>query len=180
VTAGERMGNAAAKLRDAFDASFAALPVAGAAAVHDYLAIRVGGDPYAIRLGEIAGLHRDRRVVPVVCEAPEVLGIIGLRGAIVPVYDLRTLLGYPKGESGRWLVIAHAPSSAVAFAIDQFESHLRVSDAAEERAGMDDHASRHLRGAVRGGDVVRPLIDLSSVIEAITQRARESSAAKEP
>jgi len=33
---------------------------------------------------------------------PELLGIMGFRGAMVPVYDLRALCGYAAGAAPRW------------------------------------------------------------------------------
>ena len=47
-------GNKAAQLRQDFDRTFALPPSLAAPEVEDLLAIRVAGDPYAIRLLDIA------------------------------------------------------------------------------------------------------------------------------
>src|SRR4051812_7736160 len=82
-------------LKRAFDGSFAAAPQRRDADTEDFLAIRLGCDPYALRLREIGGLFADRRISALPSGIVELLGIAGFRGTILPVYDLRMLLGYP-------------------------------------------------------------------------------------
>jgi purine-binding chemotaxis protein CheW len=85
------------------------------------LAIRVGADPYALRLSEIVGLHADVKIVPVPSPVAQLLGIVGLRGMMAPVYDLAALLGYPPAASPRWMVLAGA-SQSMGLAFDAFEA----------------------------------------------------------
>ncbi|MGH9895296.1 MAG: chemotaxis protein CheW, partial [bacterium] len=54
-----------AALRQAFDESFAAPPPEESQGLEDLLRIRVAGDPYAIRLRDIAGVVARRKVVPI-------------------------------------------------------------------------------------------------------------------
>ena len=92
----------------------------------------------------------------------------GLRGALLPIYDLSQLLGYPKAANPRWLaVVAHAQ---VGLAFDQFDHHLRVPlRAIVAEAGADGTARRRpfVRHVVHGHGDVRPLIHLPSVLDAI-------------
>ncbi len=152
----------AAALRHAFDAAFAAPPEAGGAATEDLLAIRVGGEPHVLRLVEIAGLFVDKTITRVPGGAAALLGIAGFRGAILPAYDLATLLGRPARVGARWLVVASA--APVAFAFDAFDGHLR--------AGR--HAIVRQEGAgefLRANGTVRPLVHLPSVLGAISARS---------
>ena len=81
------------ELRDAFDRSFAQAPSTEAAAVENLLAIRVGAHPYALRMAEVSGLFADKKVTRLPSPVSELSGIAGLRGAVLPVYDLAMLLG---------------------------------------------------------------------------------------
>ena len=163
------MTDTATALRRAFDRSFAEPPPAGLATFEDYLAIRMGGAAYVVRLCDIAGLHAGRTVVPVPRTAPELLGIVGLRGTVTPVFDLGGLLGSPEGARPRWLMLARAPQP-VALAFEQFEGHVRIVGALEPALTT----SRHISGAVLVAGVPRPIIDMASVLEAIAKRTGNS------
>jgi chemotaxis signal transduction protein len=162
-------GVTAAELRRAFDRSFAELPSERNERFEDLLAITVAGAPFAMRLREIAGLFADKEITPLPSPVPELVGVGGFRGALVPVYDLRALLGYPASERSRWLVLT---GSKVALAFDGFEGHLRVSlDAiAAEAPGKP---STHAREVVRAAGVTRPIVDVPSVLESISKRAQQ-------
>jgi chemotaxis signal transduction protein len=163
-------------LRRAFDRSFADAPRLDADARCDLLAIRVAGDPYALRLAEVAGLFADRVVTPLPTPVPELLGIAGFRAALVPVYDLRALLAYPGTDIPRW-VVTTTGEAAVALAFDQFETHVRVT----EGAFATDHSqARCVREVARLADGVRPVLHLPSVLEMIKARAASLVQRKEP
>lgn len=158
----------AEELARAFDADFARAAVVRSADSEDLLAIRVGGDPYALVHSELGGLFADKAVTPLPGAAPGLLGISGFRGVVVPVYDLRTVIGgAAAGEPLRWLVTAAAASVALAF--DRFEAFLRVPrEAIASHAGG---ATGHVRRAVRHAGELRPILDLASIVAAIRARA---------
>jgi len=156
----------AAEMRHAFDQSFAAAPATGTDVLQDFVAIQLGGHPHAVRIAELAGLFADRRVTRVPGRRSELLGIASVRGALVPVFDLAASLGYPATAASRWLMIATARSFA--FAIESFEGHVRVP--ASAIAPSADH-SAHVREVMRGDWGVRAIIELSSVIETLIERA---------
>ena len=140
------------------------------------LALSVGGDPYALRMEEIASVAVDRRIVPLPGPLAEFAGIAGLRGAIVPVYDLARLLGYPGDGPARWLAVLSAAPVAVAFAA--FDGYIvrPGGSMAFEPAGGD---SRHVRVVARAADFVRPVISLASVVEAIRRRLPDAGGHEE-
>lgn len=155
-------------LKRAFDGSFASAPERRDADTEDFLAIRLGGDPYALRLREISGLFADRRISPLPSGLAELLGIAGFRGTILPVYDLRALLGYPASSTPRWLVTS--ADKPLSFAFDAFEGHMRL-----ERSVIVQHADArrtHVRELARG-ELARPIIRLVSVLETVEQRSLE-------
>jgi chemotaxis signal transduction protein len=155
--------SSAAALRQEFDRSFADPALIDVAAKEDLLAIRLATQEFAIRLSEIAGLFADKKITPVPSANSALLGMAGFRGAIMPVYDLQSLLGLTAGRS-RWLVIA--ADAPVAFAFEIFERQLRVSPQAI--TPQKEHAKQSFaRDFVRAGNILRPIIQLSSVLDAI-------------
>ena len=118
-------------------------------------------------MDEIASLAVDRRIRPLPSPIPELLGIVGLRGAILPVYDLARLLGYPAASGARWLAVLAAAPVGLAFAA--FDGYLvRPGGSIAFEAAHGD--SRHVRVVARAADFVRPVISLASVLDAIRQR----------
>jgi chemotaxis signal transduction protein len=152
----------AAELRLAFDSSFANPPCVARSSTQDLLAIRVGAQKFALRLAEISGLFVDKKITFVPGGSEYLLGIAGFRGVIAPVYDLRRIFGYPGGQAPRWLVIA--ATASVGFAFDAFDGQLRISpEAIAPRQRSDKHDLTG--GVVHAGDVVRPIIELSRVLD---------------
>lgn len=157
------------RLRDAFDRSFAEARPPDPPAAENLLAIRIGLEPYALRLSEIAGLFADRKIIPLPGGAPALLGIAGFRGAIVPVYDLPELLGHRVDETIRWLAMAAGEPVAFAFAV--LEGHLRVPLDAIVPHEAGDHPRRHVQDFARTPELVRPIVHLPSVVDAVRRLA---------
>lgn len=156
----------AAALREAFDRSFAVPRPPNPPPSEDLLAIRVGEEPYALRLSDIAALHPDRRITPLPGSMPALRGIAGFRGAVVPVYDLAALLGQPPAEAVRWHAIA--ASAPVAFAFAALDRQLRVPRDAIVPNETGEQPHRYVREFVRMTEgVVHPIVDLPSVIDAV-------------
>jgi chemotaxis signal transduction protein len=159
----------AAALRCLFDSSFAAAP-SSTEPLEDLLAIRVGADPYALRLSEVAGLYVDIKIVPVPSPVAQLLGIVSLRSKMVPVYDLAALLHYPPAADPRWMILAGA-LQPVGLAFETFDAHLQVSKISladgEDRSESSGAARQHVRGVVRAAHALHPLIRVASVVKLI-------------
>jgi purine-binding chemotaxis protein CheW len=163
-------------LRREFDHAFAQPFQGGMAASEDFLAVRIGVEACALRLGEVAGLYADKKITPVPGGGPAQLGIAGFRGVILPVYSLQALLGRPQPEPPRWLVVvAGAP---VALGFEAFQGHLRI---AREAVLAQKSAERrfHARHYIRAQSLVRPVIDLASVLEALEFRRPQATPEEE-
>ncbi|MBI4467947.1 MAG: chemotaxis protein CheW [Acidobacteria bacterium] len=175
---GDRLSATAEELRRAFDRSFAEAPAAESPEIEDLLAIGMGSDPYALRVSEIAGLFAGQKVSPLPGPLPELVGIAGLRGEVVPVYDMPALLGYSGAETLRWIVLV-VTGETVALAFDQFDGHVRLERKAVAPEDRDNSARRHVREVARIADVVRPIIHLPSLLQAIKALARHHTLRKE-
>jgi chemotaxis signal transduction protein len=166
VTCRDRLG----QLCRAFDRSFAEpLRVAAEDRV-SLLMIGCGRQPFALRSLQVTELVADRSLVAVPSRHPELLGIAGIRGALVPVFDLAALLGSARQEARpQWLVLAdrHAP---VGLAFDRLEGYSHVSPV-DFYVEETSPGPRHVRQLVRTGSVVRGLIDIPAILQAIRGRA---------
>jgi hypothetical protein len=154
-----------AGLRAAFDGSFALPPAEAEDEFVDLLDLRVGGDAYAVRLVDVAALVVDRPPTRLPGAVPELLGVVGVRGAVVPAFDLAALLGGTRStQPPRWLLVA-AGTPTLGLAVERLDGHLRLRH--------DGRTTGH-RGFV--GDLLptpagpRPVIDMSAVRAAVLAR----------
>jgi chemotaxis signal transduction protein len=157
-------GDRRAQLRGGFDEIFSQPPPAPADPPEDLLAIEVGGQAYAVRLSEVAGLTWPRKVVPLPSPVADLMGVMGFRGTVIPVYSLRSALGYPPGEISRWLLLVRA-EGLLGLAFDRYHGHLRISrgDFAEpEPTGARLH---HVREVARTAAGLRAVLSISSLLQ---------------
>lgn len=118
----------AAELRAAFDRGFAEPPAEPTAAPIGVLKIRLAGEPYGVLVAQVASIHVDLQLAPVPSPVASLLGVAAVRGAIVPVFDLRALVGVSTANPPRWTVLATGLASGYAF--DGFDGLVRTTVAA--------------------------------------------------
>ena len=172
-----RLVGRADELRLAFDRSFAEVQRVGAIPHDDLLGVRLGADPYAIRLSEIAGLVADKPVTRLPSRVPWLIGLAGFRGAILPVFDLALLLGYSAAAGSRWLVIAAREPVALAF--DTFDGHLRLSRDAIAPADSDRGRRTEVRDMARVAGGVRAILHIPSILDTIKTQQPQPTVWKE-
>lgn len=157
------------EIRDAFDRSFAEPLRSASARFEHVLAIRVAGQPYAVRLSDIAGVHAGWAVTPVPGPSRELLGIAGFQSALVPVYDLCALLGVTGSPSPRWIVLA-AGTDPVAFAFDRLDGHLRVTPDTLAAGPEENPDGRTGRPVIRWADSAWTVVSLPELLEQLRSR----------
>lgn len=154
-----------AELRRAFDESFAAPPSAGKEEAEDLLCFRIRGDGYALRVHEIAGLAPAGRVLPLPSRTPELLGVAGHRGSLVPVYSLAGLLGYGPGrETPRWLALV-GDRDPLALALGDLEGFKRIPRGDLHVPGREP--GKHVDQFAQSGSIVRAVLKVASIVAAL-------------
>ena len=168
----------AAELREVFDRERAALITTGVdEQVESLLAIRVARDGYAIRVNEISGLILRKEIVPVPSPDPALLGLVGVRGTLVPAYSLAIVLGYGSANAeARWLALC-GRSDCQAWAFDEFEGYMRIPQSQVHPADRDA-ARTYVTHTARARKVVRAVVNIPLLRKAIQERCY-GSAAKE-
>jgi purine-binding chemotaxis protein CheW len=96
----------------------------------------LGSEEYALPIGSVHEIIRYTEPRSVVSDAAWIRGVIGLRGKIVPIYDLAARLGL-ESEPGK-IVIVETGAEQVGVMVDDVEEVLTVS--AEQ---LEDVPSAH-------------------------------------
>jgi len=70
-----------------------------------FLTFVLGGEEYGVTILQVQGIQGWDRVTPIPNTPDFILGVINLRGAIVPIVDLRRRFGMPAAEFGPTTVV---------------------------------------------------------------------------
>jgi chemotaxis signal transduction protein len=162
----------AAELRREFDEAFARPMVIDGEVREELLAIRAGDHDLALRSSEVAAILRCPTLTQVPSAHAALRGLAGVRGALVAVYALASLLG-PDSTPARagWIVLCREERSA-ALLFDDLVGHVRVAQA-------EIHAAASAAGgAIGAGELVeiagvhRAVPSVPALLEIIRGTAR--------
>lgn len=156
------------ELRASFDASFAAPAASERAAAVRLLAIRIGGDPYLVRLDQIDALERARRLVTLPSSPAVLLGLMGIRGALVPVFSLSRLVGHDRAADEPWVLFCGG-GAPVGLAASGFEGYREL--AAHDLVVNASDGRRYVTALAETEGVATGVIDVPRVLADIKGNA---------
>ena len=161
----------AAQLRRQFDRSFSEPYRPPPAPFVDLLAIRLAGRRHALRQDQVSGLVARRPVVAIPSANRHLLGLAGIRGALVPVFSLATLAGVEEsGEQPQWLVLC-GREEPLALAFQDLEGYVRIP--------LTDLVGAEATGVVAVIDgEARVLLDVPTIVGRV-RRGRGAEATNE-
>lgn len=116
----------------------------------DVLVLRVAGERYGLPPDAVREVAEVRKLTPLPHAPPQLLGLTSRNGSIVPVFDLRVVLGMSLSslpEHGR-VVLLGEDRDAIAFAVEAIEGTALIAEG--ELAGSPDSIGPSLRAAARG------------------------------
>lgn len=162
MTALNALTDAAAEMRRAFDQTFAAPEPPPAGETDDFLMVRVGGRPYALRVLELVRIEGQRKVLSLPGSSPWLLGLASAQGKIVPVYSLELVLGLPATTAVKtWLAIC-GREVQFGLAFDVLEDYVRIP-----RSEIFGAAEPNAQQAIRAAGALWPIVSLTSVTAAV-------------
>jgi purine-binding chemotaxis protein CheW len=131
------------------------------------LVVKIRDETYALPLKTINYiLDGNTRVIPVPCVPPFVAGIANVRGHIVPVLDLATLLGVPgEAQSGDGaLVVAANDEMTVAFRVEAIGDvlYLLTDKLTPLPPTLDIEKTAYLQGTLPDGT---GLLDVDAILD---------------
>ncbi len=134
----------------------------------ELMSFDLASEAYAVRLTHIQQIIKMREITSVP-RAPEyVLGIISLRGVIIPVFDLRLRLGLPLRDISRQtrIIVLSDDLMSIGLMVDRVRQVVRIADSAVEPPPpiLSGGESEYLEGIGRRGKRMLILLDLHKVL----------------
>ncbi len=124
----------------------------------------VGGEKFAVDISDIHEINRYEHINRMPELPGNVLGVIDLRGLVIPVIDLGGKLGIPGGEITKdtRIIIIGFNGDKIGILVDAVSEVLRVSDDSLEKppAITQSISSEYIRGIIRNNGYITVVLDL--------------------
>jgi len=135
----------------------------------------IGEDLYAIPVEMLTEIIVLQKIFPIPTTPPHVLGVINLRGNIIPIVDIRPALELPfRGTPGQIAIIKRG-SLNIGIIVDTVYEVVAVPESSvldlpsESDTGTQDgkNRGRFLKGAIQRESGVATLLDIVQIFEEI-------------
>lgn len=135
---------------------------------------------YGVRIGDVREICNEYRVTPVPCAPESIQGVINLRGEIISVMDLRTLLRLPppeeieETEEQTALIIVEEESGIVtALVVDQIGDIIEVAEESMDPplSTADKSQAEYVTGSVYVEGKLVALLSMERVLAPIGNAA---------
>jgi purine-binding chemotaxis protein CheW len=137
----------------------------------EFLVVRAADELYGLPGAAVREVVRWRTPTPVPGAPPVIPGIVGQRGVVLPVVDLRLALGLvaaPPDRAARLVVVQH-DSIDMALFVDAVLDlvALAPTECVPPPAGLDPARARLLAAVARHGDRPLAIINLAALVAAV-------------
>ena len=135
----------------------------------------IGKDTYAIPVDVLTEIIIPQKIFPIPTTPSHVLGVINLRGNIVPIVDIRPALSLPQQSVPGQIAILKLGAVMLGIVVDNVsavipvpESSIRtLPDDAAEKQTANGNRARFLKGTIRRDGGVVALLDIDRVVDEI-------------
>ncbi len=134
-----------------------------------YIVIRLGGEQYGINIGYVDNIVRMQRITRVPKSQPYYVGVINLRGEVVPVMSLRKRFGLePDVYVGatRIIILKLEDLSLVGVIVDEVREVVNLNTSSVETPSfkLDEKNAAYLAGIGKNGDNLISLLNIENMV----------------
>jgi purine-binding chemotaxis protein CheW len=99
-----------------------------------YLTFQVGSEEYGIEIFKVREIIGMLPITPVPGSPPEMIGVINLRGKVIPVISIRTRFGMPSAEAHphNVIIVVENRQGEIGIAVDRVAEVARFTEAETE------------------------------------------------
>lgn len=139
------------------------------ASIAEFVTFFAGGQSFSIDITDVREIRRWSPVTPLPHAPAEVLGVINLRGSVIPIYDLAARFGLPTTtESTRNVIVVAMHDNQVLGLLVEAVSEIlsvprnQIQDTPDVRS---DSARQSVTGVISVGEGMTRVIDLGAVVQ---------------
>ncbi len=135
-----------------------------------HVRVRVASEDYALAVADVLEVAEFGEVTSVPGANAAVVGVRNLRGQVVPVVDLATVLGLPKASAPERIVISEQAGRKAGLAVDE------VAGVEELPESSEDIESPYLTRATLADGALVGVVDIGSILDAVEGAAGRDKA----
>ncbi len=122
---------------------------------------------YAVKIDLVEGIIKMQEITSLPIPQPFIAGIIHLRGSVLPIINLRKLLGLPPARSNaqsRHILLVNTDGFKAGLIVDQVNAVLTLPNSAYETLPSVSGENPFVAGVARNQDKLILLLDLKRMI----------------
>jgi purine-binding chemotaxis protein CheW len=143
--------------------------IIGGQATDEFVTVMIAGQLFGLPIEQVQDVFKPDAITVVPLAAPEVAGVLNLRGRIVTAIDMRKRLNLPAGENGatRMAVGIESKGESYGIVIDDVGEVLRLPRSTFEAnpANLDPRWASIASGVQRLEDELMVILDVKRVLD---------------
>ncbi len=127
----------------------------------------IGENEYALDISEVQEVVKYQEVTPLPKVPDFILGVINLRGKIIPIIDLGKRIGIEdKKENSKKIIIVKKNNELYGLLVDKVKGVLKVSEneIEEIKYGEVKLSEKYIKGLIRRGDDIIIILNLDNIL----------------
>ncbi|MBO6108818.1 MAG: chemotaxis protein CheW [Eubacterium sp.] len=140
------------------------------AAIIQYIVVKLGGEQYGIDIAYVDNIVRMQQITRVAKSQHYYVGVINLRGEVVPIMSLRRRFELEDIEythATRIIIVRMEDQSRVGFIVDEVREVVDIEEDTIEVPNfkLDDKKAAYLAGIGKKEESLISLLDIQAVVE---------------
>ena len=135
----------------------------------EFITFSAGGQNYCLEITQIREIRRWTPVTALPHTPDDVLGVMNLRGAVIPIFDLsaRFGLGATPGNERNVVIVAAVDGTTMGLLVESVSEILSVEKSAiQETPDIKSEATKHsIRGMISVDDTMVRVVNLEAVLD---------------
>jgi purine-binding chemotaxis protein CheW len=128
--------------------------------------IQLGGERFGVGLDVVREFSHLRRVTQIPCCPPHIVGNMNLRGDILTLADIRSLLNIPASSAAAEVMVVESGDLHIGVPVDQVLEviYLRPADIAPMPAASQEEKDEYCKGMARYGEGMVSILDMQKIL----------------
>ena len=139
-----------------------------------YIVVKLGNEQYGVDISYVDNIVRMSRITRVPKSQPYYVGVINLRGEVVPIMSLRKRFGLEPDEysnATRIIIIRLEDQSIIGFLVDEVREVVNIDPRQLEKPTfkLDEDNASFLAGIGKKEDGLISLLDIRAIVEEVKE-----------